>query len=78
MFEDYLADYQEYLKNRQQPMHKAIMKKAAKKLDLDAKHYASEAAKAKGPKKKHELIEKKEAASAAKDLKKRAKKAHEY
>lgn len=59
-------------------MHKKIMKKAAKKLDADAKHYAKEAAHAKGAKKKHELVEKREAASAAKDLKKRARKAHEY
>ena len=57
------------------------MKKAAKALTKDAKHYAKEekmdkkmgAAKAL----KHHKIEEKEAKSAAKDLKKRAKKAHE-
>lgn len=63
---------------RNYPMHKAIMKKAAKALTKDAKHYAKEAAHAKGSKRKYEKIEQKEAASAAKDLKRRAKKAHEY
>lgn len=42
--------------------HKKIMKKAEKALEKDAKHYK---------------IEEKEAKSAAKDLKKRVKKAHE-
>ncbi len=60
-------------------MHKAIMKSAAKKLDKDAKHYKVEAKKAKtATKKKHEMIEEKEAKSASLALKKRAKKAHEY
>lgn len=54
------------------------MQKAAKALDKDAKHYAKEAKGLKGSKKKHELVERKEAKSAAKDLKKRASKAHEY
>lgn len=60
-------------------MHKKIMKNAAKELEKDAKKYANETKHAKSPKKKHqEVVEKKEALSAAKDLKKRAKKAHEY
>lgn len=54
------------------------MKSASKKLKADASKYAKEAAHAKGTKKKHELVERKEALSAAKDLSKRAKKAHEY
>jgi hypothetical protein len=58
--------------------HLKIMKKAAKALEKDAAHYTKKAASEKGIKKKHELIEKKEAKSAAKDLEKRAKKAHEY
>lgn len=60
-------------------MHKKIMQKAAKALDKDAAHYAKAAKKAKTPKKaREEKVERKEAVSAAKDLKKRAKKAHEY
>lgn len=59
-------------------MHKKIMERASKALKKDASHYAKEAKHAKGAKKKHELVEKKEAESAAKDLKRRAKKAHEY
>lgn len=59
-------------------MHKKIMGKAAKALSKDAMHYAKEAKNAKGVKKKHEMTEKKEAKSASKDLKLRAKKAHEY
>ncbi len=59
-------------------MHRKIMKNASKALEKDAKNYASKAKSAKGIKKKHELIEKKEAASAAKDLKSRVKSAHEY
>jgi hypothetical protein len=59
-------------------MHKKIMEKAAKKLVKDAAHYKKEASRSMGTKKKHELIEKKEAMSAAKDLKKRSKMAHEY
>ena len=54
------------------------MQKASKDLDKDAAHYSKEAKHEKGTKKKHDLIEKKEAQSASKDLKKRAKKAHEY
>lgn len=57
--------------------HKNIMEKAAKSLSKDAKHYEKEAMHSKGKVKKHELVEKKEAVSAAKDLKKRVKKAHE-
>ncbi len=57
------------------------MKKAAKALDKDAKHYVKEEkmdAK-KGAKKAlaHHKVEEKEAKSAARDLKARAKKAHE-
>ena len=59
-------------------MHKKIMEKAAKALSKDAMHYAKEAKSAKGVKKKHEMTEKKEAKNASKDLKLRAKKAHEY
>lgn len=59
-------------------MHKKIMEKAAKNLSKDAKHYKNDAKHAKGAKKKHDKVELKEALSAAKDLKKRAKKAHEY
>jgi hypothetical protein len=58
--------------------HKKIMEKAASALKKDAAHYSKEVKGAKGEKKKHEMTEKKEALSAAKDLKKRAKKAHEY
>lgn len=53
------------------------MEKASKALKKDASHYAAEAKHEKGQKKKHELVEKKEALSASKDLNKRAKKAHE-
>lgn len=59
-------------------MHKKIEMKAAKALEKDAKKYGRKAKYAKGAKKKHEMIEKKEAMSASRDLKKRAKKAHEY
>lgn len=59
-------------------MHKKIMSKAAKALEKDASHYAKEEKHAKGKKKIEEKVERKEALSAAKDLKKRAKKAHEY
>jgi hypothetical protein len=54
------------------------MKKASKALEKDAAKYSKEAKHAKGKHKKEELIERKEAMSAAKDLKNRAKKAHEY
>ena len=59
-------------------MHKKILQKAAKALSKDANHYHTEAKHAKGVKKKHEKVEEHEAKSASKDLKKRAKKAHEY
>jgi hypothetical protein len=59
-------------------MHKKIMEKCSKKLEADAKHYAKEEKSSHGKKKKHEMVEKKEAMSAAKDMKKRAKSAHEY
>lgn len=58
--------------------HKKIMKKAQKALEKDARHYHEEAKHAKGKKKIHEKIEEREAKSAARDLKKRAKSAHEY
>lgn len=59
-------------------MHKKIMSRAAKALEKDARYYAEEAKHAKGKHKREELVERKEAKSAAKDLKKRAKHAHEY
>ncbi len=59
-------------------MHKKIMAKCSKDLKKDAKKYASESKNLKGSKKKMELVERKEASSAAKDMAKRAKKAHEY
>lgn len=60
-------------------MHKKIMEKAAKALSKDAMHYKKDEKKAKtSTKRKHEHVEEKEAKSASKDLKKRAKKAHEY
>ena len=60
-------------------MHKKIMAKAASALKKDAKHYITDEKKAKSPiKKKHDKMEAKEASSAAKDLKTRARKAHEY
>lgn len=62
-------------------MHKKIMERAAKALTRDVKHYKKEekADKAKGDKEKlkHHKKEESEAVSAAKDLRKRAKKAHE-
>lgn len=62
-------------------MHKKIMNKAAKALEKDASHYKKEEKidKKMGSKKAlaHHKVEEKEAKSAAKDLKKRAKKAHE-
>lgn len=55
------------------------MKKAAKALDKDASKYKKDAKKTPSMKKKmHDRVEEKEAKSAAMDLKKRAKKAHEY
>jgi hypothetical protein len=60
-------------------MHKKIMEKAAKALKKDAAGYIKKAKKAPSKlKKKHDMVEEKEAASAAKDMKKRASKAHEY
>ena len=63
-------------------MHKKIMHKCADKLSKDAKRYASEEKEAKKKnnptKARQEHIEKKEALAAAKDMRKRAKKAHEY
>lgn len=60
-------------------MHKKIMEKCSKKLMKDAEHYKKDEKKTKSPlKKKHDKVEKKEAMSAAKDLKMRSKKAHEY
>jgi len=61
--------------------HKKIMEKASKALAKDAKHYVKEEKqdKKKGLASKltHHKVEEKEAKSASKDLKKRAKKAHE-
>jgi hypothetical protein len=54
------------------------MKKCAEELNKDAKHYAHDAKHDKGIKKKHDKVEEHEAKSASKDLKHRAKKAHEY
>ena len=60
-------------------MHKKIELKAAKALEKDASKYAKEAKHAKSPvKKKHEHVEEREARSAARMLKAKAKKAHEY
>ena len=59
-------------------MHKMIMEKASKALKKDAAKYASKAKKETGVKKKHERVEEKEARSASRDMKMRAKKAHEY
>lgn len=59
-------------------MHRKIMKKAAKALEKDAKHYEKEAKHEKGKKKKHEMIEEKEAKKGASVMKSMAKKAHEY
>jgi len=58
--------------------HKKIMKKCAHELEEDAMHYKKKIKTAKSSKKKHhERIEEHEAESAAKELKKRAKHAHE-
>ena len=60
-------------------MHKKIMEKASKALGKDADHYKKEEKNAKSKmKKKHEKVEEKEARAASIDMKKRAKKAHEY
>lgn len=54
------------------------MEKASKDLKKDASKYSKEAKHEKSKvKKKHELIEKREALSASKDMSRRAKKAHE-
>jgi hypothetical protein len=57
--------------------HKKIMTKCAKKLEKDALHYRQKSAKT-PTKKAHNNVEEKEAENASKDLKKRAKTAHEY
>ena len=61
--------------------HKKIMEKAAKALSKDAKHYKTEEKMDmkhhSKEKLKHHKMEEKEAKSAAKDLKKRVRKAHE-
>lgn len=60
-------------------MHKKIMIKASKALKKDAMKYDKDSKSSKSPIKiKHDKIEKKEAISAYKDLKSRAKKSHEY
>ncbi len=59
-------------------MHKKILEKASIALEKDAKKYDKKSKHETGKKKKHEMIEEREAKSAAKDMKKRAKSAHEY
>jgi len=60
-------------------MHKKIASKCSKKLMEDAEHYESRAHKTKSKtQKKHDLIERKEALSAAREMKKRSQKMHEY
>lgn len=63
-------------------MHKKIMSKASKALTKDAKKYKKEAVHEKSlghkRKAKEEEVEMHEARSAAKDLKKRSRRAHEY
>ena len=59
-------------------MHKKILSKCATKLEKDAKKYSKEATHSKGKHKKEELVEKKEAMSASKDLKRRARSSHEF
>ena len=55
------------------------MEKASKALEKDAMHYKKDEKKAKSPvKKKHDKVEMKEACSASKVMKKKAKMAHEY
>ncbi len=58
--------------------HKKIMEKCSKDLEKDAMHYKKEMKHAHGKKKKHEMIEEKEAEKSSKIMKKNAKKAHEY
>ena len=60
-------------------MHKRIMENSASRLMKDAKRYEQDAKHTSSKsKKQHDRIERKEAVSAAKDLKERARKAHEY
>lgn len=59
--------------------HKKIMKKCSKKLMKDAEHYEKDSKHSHSKlKKKHDLKEKSEAISAARYLKEKSKKAHEY
>ena len=59
--------------------HVKIMKRAAKALEKDSQHYQEDKKYTHSKiKKQHDAVEKKEAMSAAKDLKKRIKKSHEY
>jgi len=58
--------------------HVKIMEKASKALAKDASHYEKKSKHETGIKKKHEMVEKKEALEASKIMKKRAKKSHEY
>lgn len=58
--------------------HKKIMEKCSDKLMKDANHYKKEMKQESGAKKAHERTEMREASSAAKEMKARAKKAHEY
>lgn len=58
--------------------HKKIMKRCSDELEKDAKKYARESRGKKGVERKNKLRERGEAMSAAQDLKKRAKKAHDY
>jgi len=57
--------------------HKKIMERAAKALKKDAVHYAKKMKHDTAKEKKHHALEKKEAMSASRDLKKRARSAHE-
>lgn len=60
-------------------MHKKIEMKASKALAKDADKYAKDAKQDKSPvMKRHDHIEEKEARSASRMLKAKAKKAHEY
>lgn len=54
------------------------MEKCSDKLMKDANHYKKEMKQESGAKKAHERTEMREASSAAKEMKARAKKAHEY
>lgn len=60
-------------------MHKKIMEKTSEALAKDAKHYKEDAKKTHSDiKRRNDLVEEKEASSAAKLMKIRAKKAHEF